>query len=100
MKRLKRDPTPKSDEYEDGEVAMGGVAQTTWSINPVRDTVQLFFTQSLDGDLWPPDKQTKAGSVKASLANLTAATRSVAPRDADAAAKRRECLKLMPCQSV
>lgn len=92
MKRVKRDPDPKSDEYEEGEVAMGGVAQTTWSINPVRDTVHLFFTQALDSDLWRPDKLTKRGVSKASPENFTSAARAIAPRDGNAAALRRESL--------
>lgn len=92
MKRLKGDSTPALDEYEEGEVAMAGVAQTTWSVNPIRDTVQLFFTQSLDSDLWRPDKTTKSGRAVASAENFTVAARTVAPRDSEAALLRRRSL--------
>jgi CubicO group peptidase (beta-lactamase class C family) len=92
MKRIKRDPKPKSDEYEEGEVAMGGAAQTTWSVNPVRDTVQLFFTQALDSDLWRADRTTKSGATKASPGNLTAALRKAIQRDGETAALRRGSL--------
>merc|ERR1711972_620408 len=89
MKRTGRDPRPSSSEYEEGEVAMGGTAQTMWSINPVRDQVTLFFTQDLDRELWRPDSST---TMKASPENFTAAARATAPRDAVSAARRRERL--------
>merc|ERR1712232_1467547 len=94
MKRSKRDPKPLSDEYEEGEVAMGGAAQTMWSINPVRDQVTLFFTQALDSDLWRPDFTTSKGTVKVSPENLTAAARATAPRQETTAALRRERLSM------
>mmetsp|Transcript_160375 Transcript_160375/g.292876 ORF Transcript_160375/g.292876 Transcript_160375/m.292876 type:complete len:530 (-) Transcript_160375:203-1792(-) len=108
QRRTKRDPMPKSDEYEEGEVAMGGAANTTWSVNPVRDTVTLFFTQALDSYLWRPDAeagcwrepqiadlgQVGTGGVGAepSPENFTAAVRAVAPRDSQAALQRRMSL--------
>jgi CubicO group peptidase (beta-lactamase class C family) len=92
MKRTNRDPTPKSDEYEEGEIAMGGAANTMWSINPMRDTVTLFFTQALDSYPWQPDEQKSDGFFKVCPANFTVAARAIAPRDPAAAALRRQSL--------
>lgn len=92
MKRWKRDNEPNMDDYEDGEIAMGGCANTYWSINPVRDTVTLWFSQALDSDAWPGDYWTKKGIRKANACNFTVAARAVAPRNAAAAALRRKRL--------
>merc|ERR1712227_551258 len=92
MKRTRRDPAPKSDEYEEGEVAMGGAANTIWSINPIRDTMTLFFTQALDSFLWRPDEAAGDGTFKCSPENFTVAARAIAPRDPATAAIRRERL--------
>merc|ERR1719221_2024721 len=71
---------------------MGGVAQTMWSINPVRDQVSLFFTQALDSELWRPDSKTRTGGMKASPENFTVAARATAPRQQASAHLRRERL--------
>lgn len=92
MKRTPTDPIANLDEYEDGEVAMGGVANTFWSVNPVRDQVTLWFTQTLDSDAWGGDRTTKAGIQKPSPDNFTAAARTIAPRQPDDALVRRKRL--------
>jgi len=92
MKRTKTDPKARFDDYEEGEVAMGGAANTYWSVNPVRDQVTLWFSQALDSDSWGGDRTTKAGVDKPSPDNFTAAARLVAPRRADEALARRKRL--------
>jgi len=92
LKRTKRDPKPLSDEYEEGEVAMGGVASTMWSVNPERDQMTLFFAQTLDGDAWRPDHSTSSG-MQASSDNFVVAARATAGRDAAAAAARRKSFR-------
>lgn len=100
MQRKKRDPTPTSDEYEQGQVAMGGVANTIWSVNPVRDMVTLCFTNAIDSELWKPDlvkgtvseKGKMAKATRICPANFAVATRAVASRDAISASLRRESL--------
>jgi len=91
LKPTKLDPPKGSDEYEEGEVAMGGAAGTCWSVNPVRDTVQLHFTQALDSSMWRPDRK-RGKSSSSSPENLTNALRSLFPRDEAAAARRRAAL--------
>lgn len=92
MARWKGDPAPNTDDYEDGEVAMGGTANTMWSVNPVRDQVTLFFTQALDSDLWGGDRTNSKDQKVASPDNFTAAARSIAPPKAFQATLRRKRL--------
>merc|ERR1712014_365886 len=97
-RRYKRDPEANTDDYEDGEVAMGGAANTYWSVNPVRDQMTLFFAQTLDDAVWDGDRVTKAGRRRPSPDNMTAAARLLAPRDGEAAFERRKRLSSqVPC---
>eukprot|EP00927_Polykrikos_kofoidii_P071002 TRINITY_DN6734_c0_g1_i2.p1 TRINITY_DN6734_c0_g1~~TRINITY_DN6734_c0_g1_i2.p1 ORF type:complete len:499 (-),score=61.55 TRINITY_DN6734_c0_g1_i2:150-1646(-) len=92
MKRWKRDAKPNTDDYEDGEIAMGGCANTFWSVNPERDQVSLWFSQTLDSDAWGLDRVSAAGVTRSSPDNMTVMARSIAPRNGLAAALRRKRL--------
>merc|ERR1712216_200667 len=91
-KPMKRDPPPESDAYEEGEIGMGGVANTYWVVNPVRDMVTLCFTNAIDSKFWEADKKLKSGGVRVCPANFTVAVRDVVPRNGTAAALPRTSL--------
>lgn len=84
LRRTRRTVAIGSDDYEEGEVGMGGAANTLWYVNPVRDMMILWFSQTLDSNAWDG-----TGTKKKSRANYVVAARSVAPRlPAEAAARR------------
>jgi len=90
-RRWKHDGPPMCDDYEEGEVGMGGAANTVWSVNPVRDQVTLWFSQSLDTDPWRG-----TGTQWSSPENFVTAARRLAPRRPREAAARRAHLARKP----
>lgn len=84
QRRRKGDNPQMCDDYEEGEVGMGGAANTFWSVNPVRDQVTLWFSQTLDTEPWRG-----TGTSWVSPENFFVAARSLAPRQAEEAASRR-----------
>mmetsp|Transcript_64852 Transcript_64852/g.140194 ORF Transcript_64852/g.140194 Transcript_64852/m.140194 type:complete len:185 (+) Transcript_64852:1-555(+) len=66
------------DDFEEGEVGMGGAACVYWSLSPARDMAVLWATQNVDNECWENPAE-----------NLWVAARAAVPRRPPPASKAR-----------